>query len=115
GYTIERGETAEGVPTFRAVAPPEGALGASRGGERVFEQAAPVESEAFRRWFGDSKVVDENGDPLVVYHGSKAAGFKEFDPSKLGSATGNEGFFGAGFYFTDSESIASGYAGDWDG
>ncbi|HLT02929.1 MAG TPA: GNAT family N-acetyltransferase, partial [Geminicoccaceae bacterium] len=46
GYTIERGETAEGVPTFRAVAPPEGvspaaddALGAARGGDRVFEQA----------------------------------------------------------------------------
>ena len=25
---------------------------------------------AFRRWFGDSKVVDEDGEPLVVYHGS---------------------------------------------
>jgi len=25
---------------------------------------------AFRRWFGDSKVVDAEGRPLVVYHGS---------------------------------------------
>lgn len=25
-------------------------------------------TEAFKRWFGNSKVVDENGDPLVVYH-----------------------------------------------
>jgi hypothetical protein len=24
---------------------------------------------AFRRWFGDSKVVDENGQPLIVWHG----------------------------------------------
>jgi hypothetical protein len=23
---------------------------------------------AFKRWFGDSKVVDENGEPMVVYH-----------------------------------------------
>lgn len=29
-----------------------------------------AKNEAFRRWFGDSKVVDENGEPLVVYHGT---------------------------------------------
>lgn len=29
-------------------------------------------SDAFKRWFGDSKVVDENGKPLVVSHISKA-------------------------------------------
>ncbi len=27
---------------------------------------------AFWKWFGDSKVVDKNGDPLVVYHGTQA-------------------------------------------
>ncbi len=27
-------------------------------------------SDAFRRWFGDSKVVDQDGDPLRVYHGT---------------------------------------------
>lgn len=32
----------------------------------------------FKNWFGDSKVVDENGDPLVVYHGT-AADFDAFD------------------------------------
>lgn len=37
---------------------------------------------AFRRWFGDSKVVDAAGEPLVVYHGAPdvrgifAGGFK---------------------------------------
>ena len=37
---------------------------------------------AFRRWFGDSKVVDAQGEPLVVYHGAPdvrgifAGGFK---------------------------------------
>ena len=25
-------------------------------------------TEAFKRWFGNSKVVDENGEPLVMYH-----------------------------------------------
>lgn len=27
-----------------------------------------TETEAFRAWFGDSKVVDEHGKPLVMYH-----------------------------------------------
>lgn len=29
-------------------------------------------SDKFKRWFGDSKVVDEQGNPLVVYHGTSA-------------------------------------------
>ena len=29
-----------------------------------------TDSKYFKRWFGDSKVVDESGKPLVVYHGS---------------------------------------------
>jgi hypothetical protein len=32
---------------------------------------------AFKKWFGDSKVVDEDGKPLVVYHGTKQD-FSEF-------------------------------------
>ena len=42
------------------------------------KQYAQVRTKNFKRWFGDwendpanaSKVVDENGEPLVVYHGS---------------------------------------------
>ena len=34
---------------------------------------------AFRAWFGESKVVDENGLPLVVHHGSPVAGIEVFD------------------------------------
>ena len=34
-------------------------------------------AEAFKRWFGDSKVVDAEGKPLVVYHGT-ARDFAEF-------------------------------------
>lgn len=48
-----------------------------------------VRTKAFKDWFGNwennpseaSKVVDENGEPLVVYHGSKSI-LKVFDPSK---------------------------------
>lgn len=42
----------------------------------------------FKEWFGDSKVVDENGEPLVVYHGT-GADFNEFKLDDNGLA-----FFG---------------------
>lgn len=35
-------------------------------------------NDNFKRWFGDSKVVDENGKPLIVYHGT-VGDFSAFD------------------------------------
>lgn len=79
--------------------------------EELFQSAPPTESEAFKAWFGDSKVVDENGEPLVVYHGTtpEREGFEAFDTSEIGSER-DKGFFGNGFYFTASETIAETYA-----
>lgn len=37
----------------------------------------PTDTPAFRNWFGDSKVVDAAGNPLVVYHGTNTD-FSEF-------------------------------------
>ena len=51
-----------------------------------------------------SKVVDENGEPLVVYHGTNAE-FTVFDNSKSDSSY-------KGFYFTDSKEMAGSYKGD---
>jgi hypothetical protein len=34
------------------------------------EIADHADTPEFKRWFGDSKVVDANGQPLVVYHGT---------------------------------------------
>ena len=39
----------------------------------------------FRRWFGDSKVVDEKGEPLVVYHGTNKD-IATFKPGRGGGA-----------------------------
>lgn len=36
----------------------------------------------FWRWFGDSQVVDNEGRPRVVYHGSPVGDLTEFDPKK---------------------------------
>lgn len=54
--------------------------------ERLYAQ---VRTKEFKDWFGDwqndpenaSKVVDENGEPRIVYHGSDQYGFDIFDPN----------------------------------
>lgn len=57
-----------------------------------------VDTPAFREWFGKSKVVDANGNPLVVYHGT-GANFTVFEPS-----TDNA------IYMSSSPEIANEYA-----
>lgn len=42
---------------------------------------AQTETAAFKKWFGNSKVVDKEGNPLVVYHGTNKD-FSIFDPSR---------------------------------
>ena len=37
----------------------------------LLSQADQTDTPAFKRWFGDSKVVDAEGKPLVVYHGTR--------------------------------------------
>lgn len=67
-----------------------------------------VRSEAFKDWFGDwlndpqnaSKVVDENGEPLVVYHGSDNNTFMVFERSDVKDG---------GFFFTNSRRMAGTY------
>ncbi len=54
-----------------------------------------------------SKVVDENGEPLVVYHGSPS-NFTEFDMNSIGKTTGTSD--GRGFYFTTDKDFAKGYS-----
>jgi hypothetical protein len=43
---------------------------ASRRRAGVSEVVQDVSSMRFKAWFGDSKVVDQNGEPLVMYHGT---------------------------------------------
>ncbi|MBO5379912.1 MAG: hypothetical protein J6A90_06275 [Clostridia bacterium] len=59
-------------------------------------------------YFKDSKVRDENGNLLVVYHGSEAV-FNEFKHRYINTHGSQEG---RGFYFTDSVNMASGYERD---
>ncbi len=55
-------------------------------------RADQTKTAAFRKWFGDSKVVNENGDPVVLYHATKSD-FNEFSPDGRGA-------FGRGIYLS---------------
>ncbi len=81
---------------------------------------APVESgiemkfnAAFWKWFGDSKVVDAKGRPLVVYHGTRVAKdisqFKKPRQKMYGLASDAH----IGFFFTDSLPTAEYFT--WEG
>jgi hypothetical protein len=70
------------------------------------EQYKLVRLPEFKAWFGDwenspetaSKVVDENGEPLICFHATNND-FNVFDEKYIGSSN-DRGFYGKGFYFT---------------
>jgi hypothetical protein len=67
----------------------------------------PTTTKAFKAWFGKSKVVDEDGKPRVVYHGT-TGDFDTFDPAKATT----ESDLGAGLYFTsERRDVQHNYAG----
>ena len=71
------------------------------------DQWVAVRTPAFKSWFGDwendpenaSKVVDENGEPLVVYHATREV-FDTFKPSE-------SGWYGSGVYLTSDPNDTS--------
>jgi hypothetical protein len=54
------------------------------GQEEMFDVsgARKTDTPAFRNWFGNSKVVDKNGQPLVMYHGT-AEEINKFYPNQF--------------------------------
>ncbi len=72
-----------------------------------------VRTKQFKEWFGDwendpenaSKVLDGNGEPLVVYHGSTHTGFSTF------STAGSMAYPGTGAFFSGRKDVAATYSG----
>ena len=75
----------------------------------MFSKSNKTDTPAFKKWFGDSKVVDKDGNPLVMYHGTNKSengnAFSFFDT--YGS---KYGLMGIGSYFTENPDIASSYS-----
>lgn len=78
------------------------------------QQWLQVRTPSFKKWFGDwendaenaSKVVDENGEPMVMYHGSDAE-FDTFDETKTRNKMDIQGMF-----FSPWGEDANGYGGN---
>lgn len=73
-----------------------------------FNAQGQTNTESFRKWFGDSKVVDNEGTPLVVYHGT-TADVTAFSDEFFGEGHGASDW-GDGFYFTNNPKAANTYA-----
>lgn len=77
------------------------------------QQWAYVRTKAFKDWFGDwennpqdsSKMLDENGEPKVFYHGNPTSDrISRFDLSKIGSSHQERSI--KGFWFTPNRDYA---------
>jgi len=68
------------------------------------------ETPEFKRFFKGSKIVNEDGSPKVMYHGT-TEDFNEFIISKKANRTGMPD----GFYFTSSVDEANDYAKETEG
>lgn len=105
-YTMLRMPEAKGS---RRPNPRFGSATTLRPGTRLRSLPAPqpatfVSSVAFQRWFGDSKVVDAQGLPRVVYHGTNDV-FSAFDPT----TTGRNSWQKWGFSFSSDVNTARTY------
>ena len=63
-------------------------------------------NDNFWKWFKKSKVVDAQGNPKVVYHGSPKKDIEVFEPQR--------GFNVKCIYFSDNLSVAAHWSGDAD-
>lgn len=60
---------------------------------------------AFKRWFANSKVLDEDGQPRVVYHGTSAS-FDAFEAKHAGNSS-EHATADLGFYFSSDPRVAA--------
>ena len=122
--TARTGEVGESSPSLarrqgsgRGAGSAEAAERGAQASERRGERGAVVnpvakrtredveQSPEFLRWFGKSAVVDEQGKPAVMYHGTRG----DFDTFELSSAN-PDAYVGRGIYLTTDPDSASTYA-----
>jgi hypothetical protein len=63
----------------------------------------------FADWFGQSRILDAQGDPLVVYHGTHT-NIEAFDPSEAQTTLSAQASSVPGFYFATQIQTANGHA-----
>lgn len=104
------GRGARAIGREVATTPPTGSIQIAP--DLKINVAPKLESESFKTWFGDwkespemaSKVVDDKGTPIVVYHGTQR-------PDRIGTQfRKSRATSGPMSFFTDNPELASSYA-----
>ena len=111
GWILEGGYDLNDVATIEE-RQPDGSWKVVHQGEQqaqTLDQAISevTRSPEFQAFFKDSKIVDNNGEPLVIYHGTSDS-IQKFDldhPNRK-----DTGWLGTGVYMTDSSPLAGAYA-----
>lgn len=106
GIITEDGEIVAFDPT--QVKSASGNIGTYDPNDPDIRKSIEPEFQDFKNWFKKSPVVDESGNPLIVYHGTSQY-IKAFDPSKRGLSTSVPSARKA-FWFSDSEENAKEFA-----
>jgi hypothetical protein len=75
------------------------------------ERVDQTDTPEFKAWFKGSKVVDAEGKPLVVYHGT-GGNVSTFDPTMSGKSS-KTGAPAGSFFFTNDPEVASSYTVAW--
>ena len=71
-----------------------------------------TDTEAFRAWFGESEVVNEDGSPMVVYHSTDSDLFDKFEhdrPAYVSVLFSSVEVEREGFFFTQDRDASSQY------
>ena len=114
----------------------EGRVQGSVGQAPLLSRTDQTKTPEFKAWFGDSKVVDAQGRPLVVYHGTASTDISAFMPRdegnganttrsmnlvewfrKIKSENGRLGYmnFRSGSFFSPDPAYAGNYTGEAGG
>ena len=117
GTTTERGRGKRGGPATEreGVAPRQQVAPNGRPSNLNEEQYKIVRTTAFKNWFGDwendpenaSKVVDENGEPMVMYHGTSLSAKADIEINGFDSSKGRKGL--RGFSFMSNKGLTKAY------
>jgi hypothetical protein len=70
-------------------------------------ESAVTDNPNFKKWFKDSKVVDKQGNPLPVYHGTGAE-FSSFKKKNLSGGVSH--YLDIGIHFAETSDTAGTYA-----
>lgn len=81
-----------------------------------YQPLKQTETPEFKKWFGESKVRDENGEPLRVYHGTRSTNPIDIINPDTKNAAGKPRESGpTGFWTTPSKNYAHNYSYDYKG